>query len=339
MTKKVSVVGFCQDSREYTPYEDRSMEVWGLNRGYIFMQRADRWFDMHSPGIQTSHSRRPGGHTEYLRQFKGPVYFHKVPEDIPNGTEYPLADVAKTVASNIYRVNAKGTITSAVDEPYLTSSVAQEIALAIHEGYEEIHLYGIDLNTMSEYAWQKPGVEYMLGLAAGKGIKVVLPDNCPLLKGDIYGRAYLSEKGPEQLTLAQLEDHLKALQKQREELSHNVWKLQGAEQFCREYVQAQMVPGLDHERVDKQRQQMLQTIEELQKRLTKLEGQMEATQHFIHQTPQGQDPKEAVTQYKGEHQDADGPVTELEAILELDANPAGKAEPPAPVVEFEPAIV
>lgn len=310
--KRLSIVGFCNDSRDWVPYEDQEMECWGLNRGYIFQRRANRWFDMHGPHIVNSENRRPGDHVGWLKQFPGPVIMHKSDPAIPNSATYPLKEVAQTVSGNIYRVNKDGEVKSAVDEPYLTSSIAQEIALAIHEGYSEISLYGVDLNTESEYAWQKPGVEYMLGLAAGKGIKVILPDNCPLLAGKIYGRGYLSPEG-ERMSYEQLETRMKSLQRERSEAVRQLNELVGAKREL-EFVQTQMVPGIDHERLDARRHHMEEVIGQIQQRMLQIEGGVKETAYWIHQTPAGQDPKEAVEQLRGDLRDADGPVTELEVM-------------------------
>ena len=312
--KRVAIVGFCNDSREMTPYEDKDLQIWGLNRGYIFMHRADRWFDMHGPHIYLHPDRRPWNHLGWLKQFPGPVYMHRADPDIPNSVTYPLERVAQEIASNVYRIDKKGKQSSAVDEPYLTSSISEEIALAITEGYEEIHLYGIDLNTESEYAWQKPGVEYMLGFAAGRGIKVVLPDNCPLLKGGIYGRGYLSPQG-EQMSLEQLETRKRALLKEQVDVSRQLSEMVGAKREL-EFVMQQMVPGLDHERLDDRNRRMQEAIGQYQQRMLQIEGGLKETAYWISQTPNGQDPKEAMAQLSGNgHKaDAEGPITELQLL-------------------------
>ena len=308
-TKRVAIIGFCQDSREWTPYEDSSLECWGLNRGYVFQRRADRWYDMHSKEIRYCEHRRPGKHTEWLKAFKGPVYMHQPDPEIPNSVAYPLAEVAHEIAGNLYRQDKDGNLTSAENEPYLTSSIAQEIAHAITEGYDEIRLYGIDLNTDSEYAWQKPGVEYLLGVAAGRGIKVVLPDCCPLLKGRIYGRGFLSPEG-ERMSLDQLQIRLKSLQKEQQQVSEQINQMLGAKREL-EFVQSQMVPGLDHERLDDRRKKMQEGINQLQGRLLQVEGGLKETGYWISQTPAGQEPAEAMAQLQP---DTEGPITELQAM-------------------------
>lgn len=78
---------------------------------------------------------------------------------------------------------------------YLTSTMSYMISDAISDGYKEIYLYGITLSAEGEYYSQRPAMEWWIGYAQGLGIKVVVPDNCPLgHSGKIYGRSY--QKGP-----------------------------------------------------------------------------------------------------------------------------------------------
>src|SRR3990167_3371652 len=108
--KRVAIVGFCNDSRDMTPYEDRTIEIWGLNRGMIFMHRADRWFDMHSPSIHLDQNRRPGSHMEYLKGFPWPVYMHKAIPEVPNSVTYPIVEVAKDIGNSIWRIAKDGAL-------------------------------------------------------------------------------------------------------------------------------------------------------------------------------------------------------------------------------------
>jgi hypothetical protein len=65
---------------------------------------------------------------------------------------------------------------------YWESSVAYAMALAITEGAEEIAIYGVNMRAEEEYAYQRPNMEYLIGLARGRGIKVHIPECSPLMK-------------------------------------------------------------------------------------------------------------------------------------------------------------
>lgn len=342
---KVAIVGFCESSRALTPYNDPDFEIWGLNRGALFMGRADRWFEMHGEHIVTMQNRRPGKHVEWLDAFPGPVYMHKKYDFVRNSIAYPLKEMADFFGPNIYRIGhvikiaGKQTASGGpaemlvVDgqedkrdttgEPYLTSSIAYEIALAIYEGFEEIHLYGVDLNTEAEYAWQKPGVEFLLGWAAGHGIKVVLPENCPLLRGGLYGRGYMSEM-PEQMTYDQLNQRLDSLQKDFQRVQVAIAQWTGARAELVDFTQAQIVPGIQHEKLEGRRKEMEAQIAKLQFQANQIQGSIQETAYWVHQTMGGQDPKEAINQLKEIKKRelvVEGPITDLEEMQHADATP------------------
>ena len=65
---------------------------------------------------------------------------------------------------------------------YFTNSISWEIALAIYEGFKKIYIYGVDMAQDSEYAFERPSVEYFCGYAEGAGIELVVPEKSDLLK-------------------------------------------------------------------------------------------------------------------------------------------------------------
>ncbi len=75
-----------------------------------------------------------------------------------------------------------------IGRTYLTSTMSYMMSDAIADGYDEIYLYGITLSADSEYFSQRPCMEWWAGFAEGHGIKIEVPENCPLSKSDkIYG--------------------------------------------------------------------------------------------------------------------------------------------------------
>ena len=56
--------------------------------------------------------------------------------------------------------------------PYFSCSFAYMIALAILLGYKEIDLYGCTIYAEGEYEYQKSCIEFWIGMAMGRGIKV-----------------------------------------------------------------------------------------------------------------------------------------------------------------------
>jgi hypothetical protein len=81
-------------------------------------------------------------------------------------------------------------ITKRFEVDYFTSTVAYAIALAVHQGFDEINLYGVPLEHHTEYAHQRPCVEFWIGVAKGRGILVnIYGEHSTLLK-DINGKLY-----------------------------------------------------------------------------------------------------------------------------------------------------
>ncbi len=120
-------------------------------------------------------------HVGGLRMSKVPVYMLDRQDDIAQSVRYPIEDVTALIG------NATGKKT-----PYLESSIAYMLALAILElkPGDRVAIFGVDLHCDSEYAYQRPNLEYLIGLARGRGIKVIIPPQSALLtheKGVPYG--------------------------------------------------------------------------------------------------------------------------------------------------------
>jgi len=93
-----------------------------------------------------------------------PVYMQKHWDLVPTSVPYPMEEMLKKYGG------------------YFTNSVSWMIALAIQEGAEEIHVYGVDMAVHTEYHHQRPSCEYFLGVAVGMGIKVYIPPEADLMK-------------------------------------------------------------------------------------------------------------------------------------------------------------
>ncbi len=163
--KKVAIVGFSQHKTE-APYNDPTFEIWGLNDLHESIPRWNRWFEMHSDAqIKDYCSRKQG--KPYLEGLAGlgvPVYMQKPRPEVPTSVEYPLERMKAQFGD------------------YFTNSISFMLALAIDEGYQVIHVYGVDMAQDSEYSQQRPSCEYFLGIARGRGIQTYLPKTSDLLK-------------------------------------------------------------------------------------------------------------------------------------------------------------
>lgn len=207
--RKVCIVGFAKTSRDLALYSDPSWEIWGVNDAWSFAHRADRWFEVHNPWIYEWELRRSRGHLDWLRSFGeagGTVYLLDERADMPKAVRFPFEDTV-----NDLWPNPSGEPRHRTNRPYLTSSISYMLALAIAERFEEIAVVGVDMAADSEYEIQRPGCEYLIGLALGRGIAVWLPETCGLLEGPLYGRGAMNPEG-ERISAEQLQSRLKRLE-------------------------------------------------------------------------------------------------------------------------------
>lgn len=110
-------------------------------------------------------------HVSGLRMAKVPIYMLDRQDDIPQSVRYPIEEVTALIGKTV-----QGT-------PYLESSIAYMMAQAILElkPGDRIGIWGVDLHCESEHAYQRPNLEYLIGLARGMGIKVFIPPQSQLL--------------------------------------------------------------------------------------------------------------------------------------------------------------
>jgi hypothetical protein len=176
--KKLLIVGTSPSLKD-APINDESFEVWALNDMYAIIPKADRWFEMHKRKVQEATIVRQTGN-KYLEWFRNnttvPVYMHDKFDDIPMSIKYPIEEMIQAFGTRLFG-----------------STIDYEMALAIYEGYKEIHIYGVDMAVSEEYSQQRPSLYFWIGIALGRGIKVFLPKGCDLLKSYfMYG--YEEEK-------------------------------------------------------------------------------------------------------------------------------------------------
>ena len=195
-TKRCAIVGTAQ-SWVKTPLNDPSLSIWALNDCYsLGIPRADVWFDLHpfdqmwfrpkdkhtftEDEIPKGKYIRPEGHLEWLKTQAAtiPVWLNaEPPADWPvNAKRFPFDGV-------------KAFLKARPDQDaYIASSPVMMLAHAILENKREIHIYGIHLATQREYLLQRPNFEWLIGRAEERGIKIILPPECPLLKHThVYG--------------------------------------------------------------------------------------------------------------------------------------------------------
>jgi hypothetical protein len=162
---KVCIVGFAP-GRANAPFDDLDFEFWGINEMWLdpVVKRCDVLFELHDYRWIVE-DKRVKGHIKWLRENREvPVFMQQHFEDIPMSVPYPKDEIVRRFGS------------------YFTNTISWEVALAIHLGFKEIHIYGVNMANEIEYASQRPSCEYFIGLARGMGIRVYIPPESDLLK-------------------------------------------------------------------------------------------------------------------------------------------------------------
>lgn len=254
---KIAVVGFASTSRNQAPFQDPAWEVWGLNSLYALIPRFSRWFEIHpreyimqdlqraelaAAGIDhyTWLTEQPGPDGKCsvkdkdgkacacqtdetkLHEFK-PIYMQEHYPQIPASVRWPREEI------NAWTVERFGG-SSEID--YFTSTPGEMVAHAVFLGAEEIGLYGVDLLQDEEYAYQRPGCEYWLGVARGLGIKVTVPKASVLLKANyVYG---YTEPPTDAKAAAPLVAFWQAQSAKLEQEQHRVASIVNTVQGCRQ---------------------------------------------------------------------------------------------------------
>ena len=141
-------------------------ETWGVND---LFKRRDVKLIFAMDNLETRLSTWAEGIEEYTRKNCIPVVGQKAYSFLPISIIFPIKEM---------------------HTDYFVCTISYMIAYAIFKGATQIDLYGCTLWGGSEYSYQKPNVEYWIGYAQGKGIKVNIHGRANLLKSHnnlIYG--------------------------------------------------------------------------------------------------------------------------------------------------------
>ena len=200
--RKVGLLG-SHHSLEYAPWFDPSWELWGhASSRFYYKREPERYFDLHRKECWVM-AHKHDRYMSWLKRNIVPIYMQDVDKEVPASIRYPRE------------------IIFAENRRYFTCHAAYMIALALSEGVTHIGVWGINYSADSEYGTQRGSCEYWLGVAEGRGVRIVLSEKNTLLQhpAQLYGyeshdengrlvEAYRSKKttldtqsGPLQLTL------------------------------------------------------------------------------------------------------------------------------------------
>lgn len=171
--RRIALVGYTESQRD-APWDDDGWEVWGLNNLHKYIREKDgsdyawgAWFDLHDRRTIDADPE----HVEWLRKpHDFPIYVWDPDPEWPSAVPYPRDDVLAR-----YRHYFTNSIS------WMMALAMDEVAWAIGDG-ATVGLWGIDMAEGTEYAAQRPSVEYLVGLAEGRGIEVTVAETSDLLK-------------------------------------------------------------------------------------------------------------------------------------------------------------
>ena len=148
------------------------------------LPRVDAWFEVHIPA---AHQTRAYGYLKCLEKVEYPVYMRDLEamKHFPTAVQYPEAELRGVGETNQYGqviVKELGKFSYFA----FTSSIAYIMAKALDdcdkEGIKEIGLWGIMQASQTEYAYQKPGIQYFIDRAWRRGVKVTCPTESNLFE-------------------------------------------------------------------------------------------------------------------------------------------------------------
>jgi len=257
--KKVAIIGTVPHKLK-APFNDNDFEIWAIAHACLGepLPRVDRIFEIHKWDEVVK-----WGSPQAWKMFPDiPVYLIEARKDVPHSVAFPFSDLEEKFQIFEHR-----------RECYFTNSISEMIALAIDEGFEEIHVYGVNMSHHTEYEFQKPSCEYFLGYAKAKGIKIYVPPESDLCKSFyIYGR------DEEQQTdmIIKLNDRMSFLMG-----AHNQYKMQNEQ--ARDAMNRTIGELECWKKFDQKEDKVKEQVENLNKVLMNQRYQFETTRDAINQ--------------------------------------------------------
>ena len=175
--RSLAIVGSHPDTRENAPFDDPNFEIWLYNEAPMKPEIYSRWdaaLQIHLPEVYSAtHNWVNEDYWNWLQLDHGPdkhIFMHDVDHRVPNSVKYPLDEIL-----------------AMHKRKYLRSSPAMALALAIYLGYDHVALYGNELSSNTEYAYQAPNYAYWVGFADGRGVRLDVECWDSEFKKPIYG--------------------------------------------------------------------------------------------------------------------------------------------------------
>ena len=184
--KKVIILGKAvgwENAPFYFNYDE--IQTWGINThvlsrplDVVFEPHDVEWWKENWDKIREWHKTERGypTHIKRVNELQIPYITLKHYKFIPTSEAYPIEEISKMFGID-----------------YFTGSIDYMLAYAIYKNVKEIDIYGVHTTYDDEYMYQKPSLEFWIGVAIGRGIKIKVHGSHSLLKTMYQGKIHTNE--------------------------------------------------------------------------------------------------------------------------------------------------
>jgi len=178
--RKIALVGSAE-TIEHAPWYDHTWEIWTHSISVNRCKRITRVFEMHPELVWREH-KKPKWPTylQWLQRCPYPLYMLEKHADIPSSVRYPRERIFGECRAMIGRL-------------HFGSQADFMIALALSEGVTHLGLFGVQYTAPvgdgDKRDEQLLAFKFWLGVAAGKGVQIVMPEGHPTFNtpAEVYG--------------------------------------------------------------------------------------------------------------------------------------------------------
>ena len=188
----VAVVGFASQSRSYTPWNNPKIDLAGLNEELAWgewfgnkdpnmrwwkapEENVSLWYQLHNHAtFSRSENHNDPQHYEWLKQkHPFPIFMQEKYPDVPSSVKFPVEDIQKEFRTPDGKI-------------YFTSSISYIMCHLYMLGYKRIEVYGFEMASNTEYAFQRPNASWIAGRLRARGIDIYVPPMSNFLAGKLY---------------------------------------------------------------------------------------------------------------------------------------------------------
>lgn len=163
---KIAIVG-TSDSAKEAPFKDDSWQIWTLGRNHAWIPRYDKWFEIHTMQ-HLINKKTQQVYFDFLKTCESKLFLIEPVAAYPEAKIYPKNEIKQKYGT------------------YFTSTMAWMFIKALDEGATEIGIWGVDMRGDGEYSHQRPCLEFWIGRAMERGVKIHIHESSVLLKGQPY---------------------------------------------------------------------------------------------------------------------------------------------------------